>query len=157
MPVSPSLERSLTEGEAEIRERMGRALGPGWETSEPGRRALSDFKQRATELREQSGRGEITRAEQLGFAQTPGMPRTIAQSPPQLNDLYQMLFGERALKTRVGELGYQGQLNYMNLMSQAAMARAANQGSMTTGLFGMAGTALGASAPYWGPAVAGLI
>lgn len=151
LPVSPGLERSLGEEEQQLKETLRRNLGPGYETSEPGIRALREFSQRRQELREGARTGELTRAEQLGYATSPLayvpqlFSRRILETPPQLPSLQQQYFANRALEARTGELGYQGALNYQNLLSQAAASRSASQGNMLNSLFGL-GEALGGAA-----------
>lgn len=47
-PMNPQIERELAMREDSMRNRMGRLLGPGWETSTPGIETLGDFgRQRA--------------------------------------------------------------------------------------------------------------
>jgi len=65
LEVDPALEREIEEQELEIRERMARQLGPGWETSSPGIQTLAEQRKRAAELRDAMRRGEMTTSEAL--------------------------------------------------------------------------------------------
>jgi hypothetical protein len=68
LPVSPSLERELTEGRANLEGSLYKQLGSGFATSTPGMEALSRFDQSAIESREAARRGELTLSEQLAGA-----------------------------------------------------------------------------------------
>jgi hypothetical protein len=68
LPVDPYLTRSLGDEETSLRNRLSAQLGPGYETSTPGSRALADFSQRKSELLSAAGRGDLTLAEQLSQA-----------------------------------------------------------------------------------------
>lgn len=68
LPINPALETELSEQEERLREQLRRQVGPGFETSSPGIEALSEFQERATNLREAARRGDLTLAEQLGIA-----------------------------------------------------------------------------------------
>jgi hypothetical protein len=68
LPVSPGLERELSDQERVLRERLSQQLGPGFETSTAGIETLGEFFQSSEILREGARRGELSLAEQLGIA-----------------------------------------------------------------------------------------
>jgi len=125
LPVSPSLERGLTEQEGEVRESMRRRLGPGWETSTPGITSLAEFKKRAEELREGARRGEITASEQQGYASPTSPLRPSAayaisdvQTPTGLEELWRKYQTQQGMQGQFALAGYQGQLQSAMLNAQ---------------------------------------
>lgn len=60
LPISPALEQELTDQETQMKENLARKLGPNWELSTPGQKAMSTLKQKADLVREEARRGEIT-------------------------------------------------------------------------------------------------
>lgn len=67
LPVSPGLERDLTQQEQTLRNKLSGQLGPGFETSSPGIEALAKQKESAEVLREGARTAQLTLAEQLGI------------------------------------------------------------------------------------------
>lgn len=150
LPVSPTLERELTQSEEQLRESLRRSLGPGFETSSPGIEALEGNRARAVELREAARRGELTLAEQLGVAR--GASNVASQQAPlstaglfsltptaTLGDLFG---GQASLQS-----GFQGALSPFaadrELAFRADQATAQNRASIISGLAGAAGTVAG--------------
>ena len=103
LPVDPGLERELSDQERELRERLRRQLGDGFETSTPGIQALSEFETRKQQLLEGARRGDLTLAEQLGLARQSSQQATIG-------DLFSLGTGAEQL----------GQSSTAALLSQAA-------------------------------------
>ena len=68
LPVNPALLSDLADQEEDLRARLRKQLGSGFETSSPGIEALAEFGQRETEILEGARRGDLTLAEQLGLA-----------------------------------------------------------------------------------------
>lgn len=68
LPVNPALTRELGENEDVLRESLRKQLGTGFETSDPGIRALATFNQRKNETLESARRGDLTLADQLSQA-----------------------------------------------------------------------------------------
>lgn len=68
LPVSPTLEREISEQGETLSARLRRNLGPGFETSSPAIEALQEHESRAIEAREAARRGELTLSEQLSLA-----------------------------------------------------------------------------------------
>lgn len=67
LPLDPALERSLAQGEEELRNTLASQLGTGYETSTPGIQALDEFRTSAEILRAGARTGQLTLAEQLGI------------------------------------------------------------------------------------------
>lgn len=65
LPVDPTLERALTEGETQLRAQLQAQLGTGYETSTPGIQALEAYRQRAAEARSTVAHGQLTSGQQL--------------------------------------------------------------------------------------------
>lgn len=65
LPVDPTLERALTEGEQQLRAQLQAQLGTGYETSTPGIQALEAYRQRAAEARSNVAHGQLTSGQQL--------------------------------------------------------------------------------------------
>jgi hypothetical protein len=70
LPVDPALESSLASEEEALRERLAQQFGAGYETSSPAIETLGDFFSNAEGLRAGARTGQLTLAEQLGFART---------------------------------------------------------------------------------------
>ena len=70
LPVDPTLERALTEGEQQLRAQLQAQLGTGYETSTPGIQALEQYRQRAAEARSNVAHGQLTSGQQLLQQQT---------------------------------------------------------------------------------------
>jgi len=70
LPISGVTERSIEGGREELRDRLRKQLGTGFEISSPGAEALTDFEDTATARRSAEARGDLTVAAQLGLAQT---------------------------------------------------------------------------------------
>ena len=69
LPVDPGLERNLSQQEAQLHNSLFAQLGPGYATSTPGQQALTNFAQRADELRYGARTGQLTLGQQLSLAQ----------------------------------------------------------------------------------------
>lgn len=70
LPVDPTLERALTEGEQQLRAQLQAQLGTGYETSTPGIQAIEAYRQRAAEARATVAHGQLTSGQQLLQTQT---------------------------------------------------------------------------------------
>jgi hypothetical protein len=70
LPVDPTLERALTEGEQQLRAQLQAQLGTGYETSTPGIQALEAYRQRAAEARSNVAHGQLTSGQSLLQTQT---------------------------------------------------------------------------------------
>jgi hypothetical protein len=80
LPVDPTLERALTEGEQQLRAQLQAQLGTGYETSTPGIQALEQYRQRAAEARANVAHGQLTSGQQLLQTQTAMNAETMARA-----------------------------------------------------------------------------
>lgn len=69
LPIDHSLVMELDKQERVLREGLRKSLGEGFETSDPGIRALGDFNERKAALIDASARGELSLSQQLQQAQ----------------------------------------------------------------------------------------
>lgn len=76
LPVNPALVGEISDQEKTLRETLLKELGPGFETSTAGIKALGEFGERKTQLLESARRDDLTLAEQLGIART-GLNRQV--------------------------------------------------------------------------------
>lgn len=67
LPVDPALLRNLENEEMTLRETLRKQLGTGYENSDPGIRALDQFRQTKLGALDAARRGDMTLAEQLGL------------------------------------------------------------------------------------------
>lgn len=128
--ANAATEQQLKDSEYNLRTQLRRELGPGYETTEAGRRALDTFNNQAQQTREASGNNEIQR--RLAF-RTQGLNEAIAGRDTVSNALqgerYASLVGSQyisglnqadynagleGIKTRAG-LGEEIQSAYSNL------------------------------------------
>lgn len=65
LPVDPTLERTLKEGETQLRSQLQAQLGEGYETSTPGIQALGEFSRKAAEARANVAHGQLVSGQQL--------------------------------------------------------------------------------------------
>jgi len=130
LEVSPTVSRELKQSEESLRERLGRQLGPGYETSTPGIESLARERQRGFEITEAARRGELTLSEQLSSART-------GQAQSGLSNILQA----RAAGVQTG--GTIGQyLNYGGAVANASRYNTAINaaGQASQGLGSLAGT-----------------
>lgn len=69
IPVDPAVENDLRRSQQEMRETLLRRLGPGWETSEPGIRAMNEFGRRVDAIRYSVRTGELGTANAISLNQ----------------------------------------------------------------------------------------
>jgi len=115
----PTVEREIAQGEQQLREQLARQLGPGYQNSEAGIRALEAFRQGTSELRSNArneavqrlgtltGVAQGTRASQLGLlnylqggrdnAQQALAAGIYAQNPASQNLVQAAQLGQQAL------------------------------------------------------------
>lgn len=128
----PQVERELVEGRARLEEELARRLGPGYATSEAGRRALSAFDQGGTELRSRVSRetrgAEVNRLG--GLASIAGATKQSQLAGRQS----QMQFGELLFRGREASQDRLGQGFGISQQAQAGLGRAAQLGQSTTEL-----------------------
>lgn len=59
-PINPAIEESIKAGEVQLRDQLRRELGPGYETTEAGRRALGEFQKQAQSQRFEGAQQGLT-------------------------------------------------------------------------------------------------
>jgi hypothetical protein len=149
LPVDPGLERSLTENEATLREKL-RSQGLE-ETSTPAIQSLAELRKRNEELRYAARRGEISAGEQQGYAASPltYAPKLFASptvnTPTGLNELWQKYQADRALRGQYSLAGYQGDLVGYNASLNQRNKQAEQQMQLFSSLMGMGGQIGGAA------------
>lgn len=145
LPVSPTLDNELNVGEAQLKERLSRQLGPGYETSTPGIQAMSEYKRMSTALREAERRDQLTTAEALSLNRQNGRLQynsgvtdsTITQ--PAMTRA-QLLTGAQAGQNSAMNY-YTNQRNERMGYQQMAAQERAGYASAAMGAVGMAGAA----------------
>ncbi len=80
LPVDPAVEQDITRGRQELMEELRNRLGPGFETSDPGMRALAEYDRNATAIRYQVRTGELNSANAIALNAQGGMQRRTAQA-----------------------------------------------------------------------------
>ena len=70
LPVDPALERDLANRKEEVKERLLRQLGPGFETSSPGIETLARFDEEAQVVRSAVRQGQLTTNEAVALGRT---------------------------------------------------------------------------------------
>lgn len=149
LEIDPGVTRSLSEGEQMIREQMARNLGPGWETSEPGRRALADVAQRRAETEYAVRQGEMTNAQAIsGTRQDQAMSLLNQTLQNATSDANKYLPVAQSYQMPLSWYQQQRQAQLQADMQNAQIA-AANQQALISGISGIAGAGLGA---YLSPA-----
>lgn len=151
LPVSPTLEREISQREETLNESLRKQLGTGYATSTPGREALTRFGQSAIELREGARRGELTLAEQLGVARGGFNQATTAGNISTIGGVNQMPLASvgagTGLASGFGQAvgGFQ-QNRALQLQAQIAnaQANATTLGGLFSGLGFAGGMFLGA-------------
>lgn len=134
LPISPAMEKELSQQEAAITEGLSQRLGSDWQQTTAGQQAMSEFQKRAELLREEARRGQITTGEgllesRLGFlqgVQQQGLSNLSAFASPNSAGAYSSALAP-----------YQAQ---RQMQFSANQSSAANNAAMTSGLMGMAGT-----------------
>lgn len=146
LPINPALTRQLEEGEEQIRERLLRQLGPGFETSTPGIETLDTFLRSKSDILEASRRGDLSMSEALGLAREQAnigresdfLSRTFGVSGRGAGTMQQ----SATLSTGFGAAATGLQRNRA-LELQGNIASAQAKASTVGALFGAAGTGLG--------------
>jgi len=146
LPVSPALEKSLSDEQRKMAEALSQRLGPNWMETTPGQQAMSTFQQRANLLREEARRGEMTTGQGLLMTNLGYLGNTQAQDVSQAAQF----------PTRTSGLfqGY-GQAQqpyqyYAGLKLNADIQNAQNAAASQAGLLGGIGSLFGAGASAYG-------
>lgn len=166
LPVSPSTERAISENADILNERLRRAGGPGYETSEAGAKELARADESAAILREADQKAYIERGIQPSVTASQFAQQAVGQYVPQeIPGLSSALQGLQLSRAREGQLGLgyaQNELGYAGLDAKRQMfeeAQAADyirsrQGSSDGGFFGsgfgkLLGSLIGGAAGYY--------
>lgn len=146
LPVSPALEKSLSDEQRKMAEALSQRLGPNWMETTPGQQAMSTFQQRADLLREEARRGEMTSGQGLLMTNLGYLGNTQAQDVSQAAQF----------PTRTSGLfqGY-GQAQqpyqyYSGMQYNANVQNAQNNAASQAGLLGGIGSLFGAGASAYG-------
>jgi len=163
LEIDPGLERTIQQEATDLEEFYRRQLGSGYRLSSPYLEERDRMLNRHTALRTAAQRGEITRAEQIGFSLSPALQREIGTqqgllagipnaspfdfsrslsqldrgflaTPPQAGPLTASLSADRALAATYGLAGYQGQLDFNRMVNQSRIQSAQQQGGAQSGL-----------------------
>lgn len=152
LPVSPALERSLTEQEEQIGEQLSRRLGTRWRETTPGIQAMSAFKERAEALREGARRGEVELGTRLVLPRMElmGGQRSLRDEQftrfPRRRGLGVPQFGGFAEAFGRAQQPYQYQ---RGLEYQAGVETARARAQRMAGFGQLLGTGLTAAATFW--------
>lgn len=165
LEIDPSLEMRLGQEAEQLEEQYRRMLGPGYQASSPYIQARAEMQEKHQALRHGAARGEITRAEQIGFGLSPaldrelrtqqglmaGLPagspfdfsRNLSQldrsfflTPPQAGPLMQEGQFSRGLEARSNLAGFLGQLDFTRQLNQANIEAASARTQAQAGLLG---------------------
>jgi hypothetical protein len=149
LPISPAMEKELSQQQSSLMENLSQRLGPDWQQTTAGQQSMSEFQKRAELLREEARRGQITTGEgllesRMGFLQ--GMQQT------DLSNLSAFSAPNSAGAYTSALAPYQMQ---RQMQFSANQSDAANSTSLLSGLMGMVGTGVGAYAGAGGTFGAG--
>jgi hypothetical protein len=153
-PVDPSVQRQLDQSEQSLRSGLQANLGPGYETSTPGVRALLDFNQRKNEILYSTKRGQMTLSDalaqsaQAGYQGNEGaqLARTMGvfSLPSQISGQFGQLAAGYGAAQQPFEQQSQFGLQAGMATAQARAAAQAGQGALFGA--GIGGTAMVAAA-----------
>lgn len=79
LDVDPGVEQDLTRSRTSLQEELLKRLGPGYETSDPGIRAMNEFDRQAKSIRFQVRYGELSNADALSNNAQNAMQRQQSQ------------------------------------------------------------------------------
>jgi len=144
LPVSPALEREISDQETMLRERLAQQFGPGFETSTPAIQTLGDFFQRSESLREGARRDQLTLSEQLGLAREQQQDFSRASSQDFLRQVgigdpltFAGAFGQSAAGFGQAQAPYIAQ---RQMETQASIANAQSSASILGAGIGLIGS-----------------
>jgi len=140
LPSDPGLENSLAESRGLMGERLSRQLGSGWENTTPGIQSLSEFGEKAENLRSASRRDDLTTMQ--------GLYATDMMNTQNLNARLMGSYGGPNAGAMSSALQPYMQRAGMGL--QANMANAQNQTATNAGIMDLAGTLGGMGLYTWG-------
>ncbi|MBU2062332.1 MAG: hypothetical protein KKH44_10850 [Bacteroidetes bacterium] len=139
LPVSPALETEIEQQKSALNEDLSRRLGSNWQLSTAGTQAMSEFDTKASLLREEARRGEISTGTGLMLSQF-GYMNANQQAKQQSYDAYSQRLMPLFAGYGQAQQPYQ---QYAGLMSNANIANAQAGASESAGMYGAAGAAIG--------------
>ena len=165
LELDPGLERQFAQEQTDLEEIFRRQLGTGFRLSTPFIQAQSELQKRQDEIRFAAQRGEITRAEQIGFARSPTTQQLLAarsglaaglpnqspfgfasglstlgqgflQTPQQAGPLTSAFQFDRGLQADLDLAGFNSQVGFTNALNQARISSASARTQSQAGLLG---------------------
>jgi len=152
LPIDPGLLKQFDQEEVDLRDLIRAQLGPGGETSTPGRKLLDDFFQRKELTFDAARRGDITSLEGLSLnrgqqgrltAQDLILASSFGQGTAQgFGNLAGGFGGAAGRFFQDRQLTNQNNLAAFGAASQAARAETAARGAQLQGIGSLVGTSL---------------
>lgn len=156
LDISPALEQELSEYEKNTKADLERKLGPNWQLSTPGQKALANLEQKTALIREEARRGEITAGEMRSqniAQQTLAKANQAANETASVAALRQQglsnlanLPGRTSGLIQTAGTMQQPYMRQRELETSAAMQTAANKAASGSGWMGLLGNMAGAGA-----------
>lgn len=146
LPENPALLRDLGSRESELRERLFKQLGTGFETSTPGIEALEEFNTEKTNILDASRRGDLSLAEGLSLSRQAANAEKTNQLLARATGVSSFQFGGQGGFSQIAQgLGaITGQMQQDRAMAlNASIAARASKAQERAALFQGIGTAAG--------------
>lgn len=147
LDVDPAVEQDLSRGEQQLREELLNRLGPGYETSDPGIRALNEYQRQANSIRFQVRYGELSNA---GALTSNAQQQTMRQQQQLMGTLAAGSDPYRVTSELLGQAGqsagqaYQtGQSERFGAFQLGAASRSSNNQMIGAGMGAAATLAIG--------------
>lgn len=151
LAIDPGVEQDLTRGEQTLREELLKRLGPGYETSDPGIRALTEYQRQSNSIRFQVRYGELSNAGAMSTNAQANLSRQQMQALGTLQGVQQPFAVTANMLGQAGGtagniVGQQQQERFgaFNLGLQSSQIGAGMIGSGVSGLLGAGGMIGGA-------------
>lgn len=146
LPVSPALERDISERRGLLRTDLSRRLGPQYRQSTAGLQTEAKFEESADIAKEKARQDIIAQGPGLIGSSQAGMEGGKQTRQAGLYSVPQTYYAGMG----AGQQALQPYQQQRGLLHQSQMQSAANRAQQTAGLYGLAGTGLGAYATYAG-------
>jgi len=157
LPISPALEAELAAQRTNMEETLSRKLGPDWQLSTPGQKAIAELEAKSAMIREEARRGEID-AGTVRFQNQ--LVNSLNKGQTELGNLsigkQTVLSNLTNIPNRYGTPTEGAGQNISSLMSAfekqregqfgASMQTSANQAAARTGTYSMVGAGVAAAA-----------
>lgn len=141
LPVSPAMEKELTDQKTKTIEALNQRLGSNWNTTTAGIQAMSEFDKRAELLREEARRGQISTGEGLLESRMGFLSDLSQRETANIGGT-----GSYFMNPSYFQAALQPYQNQRAMQLQANGINAQNSAGMTSGLMSLGGTALGLGA-----------